>query len=92
MDTDSFIVHLKTDDIYKGITEDAQTRFDGLNFELGRPLPKEKNIKVTGLMKDGLGGEIMKELVGLRAKTFSYLKHNNDEDKNFDKKGCEAKT
>ena len=32
-------------------------------------------------MKDELGGPIMKEVVGLRAKTYSYLKDNNDEDK-----------
>ena len=34
-----------------------------------------------GLMEDKLGGQIMKEFVGLRAKTYSYLKENNDEDK-----------
>ena len=32
-------------------------------------------------MKDQLGGQIMKEIVGLGAKTYSYLKNNNDEDK-----------
>ena len=42
---------------------------------------KEKIKKVTGLMKDKLVGEIMKEFVGLRAKTYSYLKDNNDKDK-----------
>ena len=28
MDTDSFIVHVKTDNIYKNIAEDVETRFD----------------------------------------------------------------
>ena len=32
-------------------------------------------------MKDELGGQIIEEFVGLRAKTYSYLKDNNDEDK-----------
>ena len=31
-------------------------------------------------MKDELGGQIMKEFVGLRAKTYNYLKDNNCED------------
>ena len=60
MDTDSFIVYIKTDDIYKYIAEDVETRFDTSNFELDRPLPKLKNEKVIGLMKDQLGGQIMK--------------------------------
>ena len=34
MDTDSFIVHVKTDDIYKDIAEDVQTKFDTSNYEL----------------------------------------------------------
>ena len=43
IDTDSFIVHVKTDDFYKDIAEDIETRFDTFNFEIDRPLPKEKN-------------------------------------------------
>ena len=43
MDTDSFIVYVKTDGIYKDITEDIETRSDILNFELERPLPKGIN-------------------------------------------------
>ena len=42
MDTDSFIVHVKTDDIYKDIAEDVETRFDTSNFEIDRPLTKGK--------------------------------------------------
>ena len=80
MDTDSFIIHVKTDDIYKDIVEDVKTRFDTSNFEINSHYLKEK-IKLIGLMKDELGRQIMKEFVGLRAKTYSYLKDNNDEDK-----------
>ena len=32
-------------------------------------------------MKDKLGGQIMKKFVGFRAKTYSHLKDNNDEDR-----------
>ena len=32
MDTDSFIIHVKPDDIYKDIAEDVKTRFDTSNF------------------------------------------------------------
>ena len=68
MDTDSFIFHVKTDDIYKDIAEDVEKRFDTSNYEIDRPLPKGKN-EVIGLMKDELGGEIMKKIVGLTTKT-----------------------
>ena len=56
MDTHSLIVHVKTDDIYKDIAEDIETRFDTSNFEIGRPLPKAKNRKLIRLMQDELGG------------------------------------
>ena len=34
MNTDSFIIHVKTDDIYKDIVEDVGTRFDTSNYEI----------------------------------------------------------
>ena len=40
-----------------------------------------KNIKVIGLMKDELGGEIMEEFVGLRPKYCSYLMNTSKVDK-----------
>ena len=43
MDTGSFIVHVKTDEIYKVIPEDVETRFGTSNFDIDIPLPKEKN-------------------------------------------------
>ena len=72
MDADSFIVQIKTDDIYKDIAEDVETSFDTSSYKLDRPLPKGKK-KVIGLMKDELGGKIMTKFVALRAKAYSYL-------------------
>ena len=46
MDTKSFIVHVKRNDIYKDIAEDVETRSDTSNFELDRSLPKGRNKKV----------------------------------------------
>ena len=58
MDTDSFIMHIKTEDFYKDIANDVEKRFDRSNYELNRPLPTGKNEKVIGLMKDELGGKL----------------------------------
>ena len=40
MDTDSFIVYIKTVDIYSDIIKDVETKFDTSNYELDRPLPE----------------------------------------------------
>ena len=42
---------------------------------------EEKVKKVIGLMKDELGGRIIAQFVGLRAKTYSYLIDDGSEDK-----------
>ena len=55
-------------------------------------MPKGKNKKIIGLIKDELGVQIVKEFVELRAKTYSQLKDNNDEDKTAkDTKKCAIK-
>ena len=51
MDIDTFIVHVKTDNIYKDTAEDFEIRYDNLSLEIDTPLPKEKK-KVIGLKKD----------------------------------------
>ena len=82
MDTDNgFIIYIKTDDIYKDIAEDLETKFDPSKYKLYRPLPKGKNQEIIGLMKDELGRKIMKEFVRVKGKTYSYLTDNNDKDK-----------
>ena len=67
MDTDSFIMSIKTEDFYKDIANDVEKRFDTSN-------------KVIGLMKDEVGGKIITEFVTLRPKTYSYLINDCKED------------
>ena len=80
MDTDSFVMNIKTNDFYIDIANDVDKRFDTSNYEVNRPLPTGKNKKVIGLMKDKLGGKIITEFVTLRPKTCSYLTDDGKED------------
>ena len=73
MDTDSFIINIKTENFNEDIANDVGKRFDTSNYEVNRPLTTGKNKKVIGLKKDELGGKIMIEFAGLRPKTYSYL-------------------
>ena len=59
----SVIVYIKISDIYKDIVEHFETRFDASNYDLDRPLPKRKNEKVIGLMKEELDEKIMTKFV-----------------------------
>ena len=78
MDTDSFIMHIKTEDFYEDIANDVEKRFD---TEVNRPLLTGKNEKVIGSMKDKLGGKIMTKFIALRPKAYSYLTDDCKEDK-----------
>ena len=74
-DTDSFIMHIKTDDFYKDINVDVDKWFDTSNFNKNdnRPLEIGKNKKVLDKFKNEIGGKIMTKFVGLRAKAYSFL-------------------
>ena len=76
MDTDSFVVNIKTKDFYKDISQDVYKRFDTSNYTFDRPLHTGINEKVIGLMKDELGGNIITEFVALRPKAYSYITNN----------------
>ena len=78
-DTDSFTIHIKTEDIYEDIADDIEKIFDTSNYEIDRPLSKGKNKKVIGLMKDELRRRIMTEFIALRPKTYTYLMDDDNE-------------
>ena len=73
MDTDSFIIHIKTEDFYEDIANDAEKRFDTSSYHVDRQLTKWGNKKIIGLMKDELGGRVMTEFVAVRPNTCLYL-------------------
>ena len=56
MDTDSFVMHTKTEDFCKDISDDVERWFDTSNYDDKdkRPLPIGKNKKVIGMFKDEL--------------------------------------
>ena len=81
MDTDSFVINIKTKDFYKDIAMDVKERFDTSNCIYDRPLPIGVNKKVIGLMKDELGG-IITEFVALKPKAYSYITNDFTELKN----------
>ena len=71
MDTDSFIIHVETEDFYKDIANGVDKWFDTSAYDKNdnRPLPIGKNKKMIGKFKDELNGKIMTELCNPMAKT-----------------------
>ena len=67
-------MHIKTEDFYKDIADDVEKKYDTSNYTV-------EYKKVIGVMKDELGGKIMKEFVGLRPKYYPYLTDDGKIDK-----------
>ena len=91
--TDSLIYSIGTEDFYADIADDVETRFDtsGYPNDGSRPLPIGKNKKVIGLIKDELGGEIMKKFSSLRPYMYSYRVGNSEPKKYKGIKKCVVK-
>ena len=72
MDTDSFVIHIFTEDFFEDINNDVERWFDTSNYDKNdkRPLPIGKNKKVPGLFKDELRGKVITEFVAVRPKAY----------------------
>ena len=68
LDTNSFVVYIKTEDIYIDVAKDVETRFDTSSYQLRRSLPN-----VIRLMYDELGVETLIVFAEMRTKRHSYL-------------------
>ena len=89
-DTDSFVIHIITEDFYKDIANDVDRWFDTSNYNENdkRSLLIGKNKKEIGLFKDELGRKIMKVFVGVRSKTRAYLMDDDSEHKKQKEQKC----
>lgn len=69
-DTDSLLYYIYTDDFYKDLKNEI-VQFDTSNFDDNNPYDIPRiNAKIPGLFKDELGGSVITEFVGLRAKLY----------------------
>ena len=80
-DTDSLLLEIKTDDVYKDIKSN-ENLYDKSDYPKEHPLHSNTNKKVLGKMKDECAGAPIAECVCLRLKMYSILK---EDEKNIKK-------
>ena len=77
IDTDSFLIYIKTEDFHKDIANGVDRWFDTCNYDenktVNRPLSLGKNKKVIGLFIDDKGRKIMEDFCAIRGGTYAYL-------------------
>ena len=69
-DTDSLILDIQTEDVYKDMQENSWM-YDTSNYPKDSPLYSVENKKALGKMKDECGGRAIKEVVAVRPKMYS---------------------
>ena len=70
-DTDSFTIHVETDDIYKDMLKDKNV-YDFSEYPTNHPNYDIKNKKVLGKFEDELNSKIITESIGLKPKMYSF--------------------
>ena len=75
-DTDSFVIEVETDDVYKDMLEDSHL-YDFSDYPENNPNFSLKNKKVYGIFKDDLNGKIIVEFTVDKPKMYSYEYVNN---------------
>ena len=73
-DTDSLMYEIYTDDFYKDISHDIETKFDTSDYPPDHPsgILAGVNKKVIGMFKDEVAGKQITYFVGLRPKLYSF--------------------
>ena len=73
-DTDSLMYQIQTEDFYKDISNDVETKFDTSDYPQSHPsgIPTGLNKKVIGMFKDEVAGKQITHFIGLRPKLYSF--------------------
>ena len=78
-DTDSFVFHTRTDDIYQDLTE-INDEMDFSGYDKNHKCFDATNKKVLGKFKDECEGKIMAGFVGLRPKCYAFKIHGDEKE------------
>ena len=72
-DTDSLLLNIQTEDVYKDIHEDSWL-YDPSNYPKDHPLYDARNKKVLVKMKDKCRGDAIEKVVAVRPEMYSVNK------------------
>ena len=80
MDTDSFVLHIETEDFYEDIKNDIHDWFDTSKYLklMNLPLEYGVNKKIVGKMKDELFDGFMKEFIAIGPKVYGFTQFKLD--------------
>ena len=73
-DTDSLTYEIEAEDVYQDFWNDKD-KFDNSDYPENSPYYDNTNKKVIGKFKDEAASTPIVEFVGLKSKTYSYIKH-----------------
>jgi hypothetical protein len=82
MDTDSFIVEILTENVYKDMLDNLNL-FDTSDYDKNHPCYSIANKKVIGKFKDELAGAPIIKFCGVRSKMYGIKYNNENKNKNI---------
>ena len=88
MGTDSYTLHIETNDFFEDIANDVDEWFDICKYDEtnNRPLPIGENKKLIATFKNELNGKIMTAFIALREKTYTFVQINKEDESEEHKK------
>ena len=84
-DTDSFVLHIETEDVYDDFNK-MDDLFDFSSYPSDHKSYSKKNKKVLGKFKDEVDGKIIEEFIGLKPKMYSIKIHTGKPEEDIKKK------